>query len=110
MIVFGCESRTLNPPPEIIISEDKMERILYDLSLLNALHSARYPKQGFEVFNQEYLFKKHNLVDSVWVENQNYYAQDPKRLQLIYKRIDLRIKKALDSIDQLIENEKKAED
>lgn len=83
-----------------------MEEVLYDLSLLNALHASRFPKQGEEIFNQDYLFKKHGLVDSVWVQNQRYYAQDPRRLQSIYRRIDGRIKQALDSLDLLIAQEK----
>lgn len=106
VFILSCESRTLNPAPKVLLPEDKMEDVLYDLSLLNALHASRFPKQGKDIFNQKYLFKKHGLVDSVWIQNQQYYAQDPKRLQLIYRRIDLRIKKALDSLDQLIAQDK----
>ena len=105
-LLLSCESRTLNPAPAIVLPEDKMEEVLYDLSLLNALHASRFPKQGEEIFNQDYLFKKHGLVDSVWVQNQRYYAQNPRRLHAIYRRINGRIKHALDSLDLLIAQEK----
>lgn len=105
-LFVACEANTANPPPEVLLSEEKMENILYDLSLLKTIKINRFggetPK---EILNNNYILRKYNITDSVLKQNQHYYAQSPKKMLAIYDRIYKRLEKVEDSIGILAKKE-----
>lgn len=108
VLLIACEANTANPPPEILIPEDTMENILYDMTLLKSIINNRFggetPKK---ILNNKYILRKYNIEDSVLKQNQTYYAQSPKKMASIYNRIHKRIERAEDSIGLLIQKEQK---
>ena len=107
VLLIACEANTANPPPAILIPEDTMEQILYDINLLKTIKNNRFggevPK---EILNNNYILRKYNIADSILKQNQIYYAQSPKRLFAMYDRIYNRLEKIEDSIDVLVKKEK----
>ena len=107
VLLIACEANTANPPPAILIPEDTMEQILYDINLLKTIKNNRFggevPK---EILNNNYILRKYNIADSTLKQNQIYYAQSPKRLFAMYDRIYNRLEKTEDSIDVLAKKEK----
>ena len=107
VLLIACEANTANPPPAILIPEDTMEQILYDINLLKTIKNNRFggevPK---EILNNNYILRKYNIADSTLKQNQIYYAQSPKRLFAMYDRIYNRLEKIEDSIDVLAKKEK----
>ena len=107
VLLIACEANTANPPPAILIPEDTMEQILYDINLLKTIKNNRFggevPK---EILNNNYILRKYNIADSILKQNQIYYAQSPKRLFAMYDRIYNRLEKIEDSIDVLAKKEK----
>lgn len=106
VLLIACEANTANPPPAILIPEDTMEQILYDINLLKTIKNNRFggevPK---EILNNNYILRKYNIADSTLKQNQIYYAQSPKRLSAMYNRIYQRLEKAEDSISVLAKKE-----
>lgn len=106
VLLIACEANTANPPPAILIPEDTMEQILYDINLLKTIKNNRFgaevPK---EILNNNYILRKYNIADSTLKQNQIYYAQSPKRLSAMYNRIYQRLKKVEDSISVLAKKE-----
>ena len=106
VLLIACEANTANPPPAILIPEDTMEQILYDINLLKTIKNNRFggevPK---EILNNNYILRKYNIADSTLKQNQIYYAQSPKRLFAIYDRIYNRLEKVEDSINFLAKKE-----
>ena len=106
VLLIACEANTANPPPAILIPEDAMEQILYDINLLKTIKNNRFggevPK---EILNNNYILRKYNIADSTLKQNQIYYAQSPKRLFAIYDRIYNRLEKVEDSINVLAKKE-----
>ena len=102
VLLIACEANTANPPPAILIPEDTMEQILYDINLLKTIKNNRFggevPK---EILNNNYILRKYNIADSTLKQNQIYYAQSPKRLSAMYNRIYQRLEKVEDSIGVL---------
>ena len=105
--VLACEARTVNPPPQGLLSEETMENMLYDLALLNALQASFLVQEGQAIFDGKYMEKKYQVPDSIWTASKKYYAQDPQRMAKIYKRINTRLNKAKDSIEVLKKLQKK---
>ena len=106
VLLIACEANTANPPPAILIPEDTMEQILYDINLLKTIKNNRFggevPK---EILNNNYILRKYNIADSTLKQNQIYYAQSPKRLFAMYDRIYNRLEKVEDSINVLAKKE-----
>ena len=106
VLLIACEANTANPSPAILIPEDTMEQILYDINLLKTIKNNRFggevPK---EILNNNYILRKYNIADSTLKQNQIYYAQSPKRLFAMYDRIYNRLEKVEDSINVLAKKE-----
>ena len=106
VLLIACEANTANPPPAILIPEDTMEQILYDINLLKTIKNNRFGGEApKEILNNNYILRKYNIADSTLKQNQIYYAQSPKRLFAIYDRIYNRLEKVEDSINVLAKKE-----
>jgi hypothetical protein len=106
VLLIACEANTANPPPAILIPEDTMEQILYDINLLKTIKNNRFGGEApKEILNNNYILRKYNIADSTLKQNQIYYAQSPKRLFTIYNRIYNRLEKVEDSINVLAKKE-----
>lgn len=98
LILIGCNSSSTVPPPDQLIPEEKMEEILFDLSLLKAIQNTKFKRKGDAVFNNQYLLRKYGIDSLTFAQNQLFYAQNPKLLVPIYQRIDQRLEQLLDSL------------
>lgn len=107
VIIVACEAKTVNPPPQVLLPEDVMENILYDLNLLKSIKNNSYGVDiSNEILNNNYILRKYNIADSTLKQNQLYYAQSPKKMYEIYNRINLRLEKAEDSVKGLIKQQR----
>ena len=108
LICLGCAPQNSIEPPEQLISPEKMEDVLYDLSLIKALKNTNFQKEESKsILTPDYLFKKHNIDSLQWEENLRYYSKNPKQFLLIYKKVQERYPQVLDSIDTLLLRENK---
>lgn len=108
LICLGCAPQNSVEPPEQLISPEKMEDVLYDLSLIKALKNTNFQKEESKsILTPDYLFKKHNIDSLQWEENLRYYSKNPKQFLLIYKKVQERYPQVLDSIDTLLLRENK---
>ena len=106
VLLIACEANTANPPPKMLIPEDTMEQILYDINLLKTIKNNRFGEEPLkEILNNDYILRKYNIADSTLKQNQTYYAQSPKRLFAMYDRIYIRLERVEDSIDVLVKKE-----
>lgn len=108
LIWLGCAPQNSVEPPEQVISPEKMEDVLYDLSLIKALKNTNFQtEESKSILTPDYLFKKHNIDSLQWEENLRYYSKNPKQFLLIYKKVQERYPQVLDSIDTLLLRENK---
>ena len=109
-LFLACDTNSSVTKPDEFLSSEKMENILYDLTLLKAIKTSYNDKEGKALFNDAYIFRKYNIDSTVLAQNQLYYAQSPKESIALYKRIDQRLKKAKDSINELLREQKEEKD
>ena len=105
-LILSCDTNSSITKPDVFLSSEKMENILYDLTLLKAIKTSYNDQEGKALFNDAYIFRKYNIDSTILAQNQLYYAQSPKESMVIYKRIEQRLKKAKDSINALLRQEK----
>ena len=109
-LFLACDTNSSVSKPDEFLSTEKMGNILYDLTLLKAIKTSYNDKEGKALFNDAYIFRKYSIDSTVLAQNQLYYAQSPKESIALYKRIDQRLKKAKDSINELLRKQKKEKD
>ena len=80
--MIGCSSNV----PENLISEEKMESIIFDIMILNA--SSSYDlKIDNSMISDELIFIKHNIDSAQFYESELYYSQNPKIHFNIYTNV-----------------------
>tara|TARA_B100001094_G_C18016621_1_gene712940 strand:- start:53 stop:373 length:321 start_codon:yes stop_codon:yes gene_type:complete len=96
ILVMGCNNNT----PENLISEKKMESIIFDIMILNA--SSDYDLKIDNFFlSDELIFKKYDIDSIQFYESELYYSRNPKIHFDIYSNVKKRILKSIDSINNI---------
>jgi hypothetical protein len=92
LTLFSCSNRTIEKPDNLI-DEAKMENILYDLALLQAIKGndpKLLPKNNIDP--KKYVFQKYKIDSLQFVNSNKYYSADIENYKTIYERVLERIK------------------
>ena len=94
--MIGCSSNA----PEDLISEEKMESIIFDIMILNA--SSGYDlKIDNNMISDELIFRKHDIDSAQFYDSELYYSKNPRIQFNIYSNVKRRIQKSIDSLKNI---------
>ena len=94
--MIGCSSNV----PENLISEEKMESIIFDIMILNA--SSSYDlKIDNSMISDELIFRKYDIDSAQFYNSELYYSRNPKIHFNIYSNVKRRIQKSIDSLKNI---------
>jgi len=96
IFIFACSSNT----PENLISEEKMESIIFDIMILNASSSYEL-KIDNNMISDELIFRRHNVDSVQFYESELYYSRNPRIHFNIYSNVKKKIQKSIDSLKSL---------
>ena len=93
--------------PANLMSEGKMEDVLYDIALLQVMNSFS-PKtlEDNGVKAGEYIYKKYAIDSLTLAQNQAYYASDLERYKKLQGKVADRLKKQKTLADTLAKKDK----
>jgi len=94
IFIFACSSNI----PENLISEEKMESIIFDIMILNA-SSSHDLKIDNNMISDELIFRKHNIDSTQFYDSELYYSLNPRIHFKIYSNVKKRIQKSIDSLN-----------
>ena len=93
---MGCSTNA----PENLISEEKMESIIFDIMILNA--SSIYDlKIDNNMISDELIFRKYNIDSVQFYDSELYYSRNPRIHLNIYSNVKRRIQKSIDSLKNI---------
>ena len=96
IFIIGCSSNA----PEDLISEKKMESIIFDIMILNA--SSGYDlKIDNDMISDELIFRKYDIDSAQFYNSELYYSRNPKIHFNIYSNVKRRIQKSIDSLKNI---------
>ena len=96
ILIIGCSSDV----PENLISEEKMESIIFDIMILNA--SSSYDlKIDNNMISDELIFRKHDIDSAQFYDSELYYSKNPRIHFNIYSNVKKRIQKSIDSLKNI---------
>lgn len=91
-LLFSCSDKTIEKPDNLI-DEAKMENILYDLALLQAIKGndpKLLPKNNIDP--KKYIYQKYKIDSLQFVNSNKYYSADIENYKSIYERVLERVK------------------
>ena len=94
--MIGCSSNV----PENLISEEKMESIIFDIMILNA--SSIYDlKIDNNMISDELIYRKYNIDSAQFYDSELYYSRNPRIHLNIYSNVKRRIQISIDSLKNI---------
>lgn len=99
LILTGCKVKR----PNGVISEAKMENLLYDYHIAKAMgESLPYNENYKKALYIEAVFKKHGTTEADFDSSMVWYTRNTEYLSKIYEKVNVRLKAQRDQINHLI--------
>lgn len=91
LLFFACAVPDKNTIPEDVIPKDKMERILYDLHMVEGI-IAVFPTQGDSNAQRalgyyDEVYAKHQITKEEFVKSFDFYVKHPVLMDTVYTRM-----------------------
>jgi len=96
ILIIGCS----NNAPENLISEEKMESIIFDIMILNSSNNYDLIIDD-SLVSDELIFIKYNIDSTQFYESELYYSRNPKTQFEIYSNVKKRMVRLIDSLKNI---------
>lgn len=97
----ACAEEVINKPEDLIPSRE-MSQILYDIAIINAAKNTNpWILKENNVETMEYIYRKYGIDSSQFVLSDTYYASRPLEYEAIYKKVETRLAKEKDSLEEV---------
>lgn len=102
LLVF-CLTACQVKRPKTVLSDAKMENVLYDFHIAKALgEDIPYGESYKRVLYIESVYKKHGITQADFDTSMVWYARHPDVLTKVYEKVNQRLKSQRDGINHLI--------
>ena len=97
----ACAEEVIKKPENLIPSRE-MAQILYDIAIINAAKNTNpWILKENNVETMEYIYRKYGVDSSQFVLSDTYYASRPLEYEAIYKKVETRLAKEKDSLEEV---------
>jgi len=99
LLLGACREKLLDKP-ENLIPEATMVEVLQDLALVNAAKTTNlYVLQDNNIDPMTYIFEKHGIDSTQFVESDRYYASMPPKYEEIYQKVEANLEKEIEAVE-----------
>lgn len=103
LVALLCFASCKVKRPGRILSDKKMEEVLYDYHVAKAMaDQVPYNDQFKRVLYVESVFKKHGISKADFDTSMVWFSRNPNILDKVYERVNERLKAERDGVDNLI--------
>lgn len=97
--LFACHVKR----PETVLSDTRMEDILYDYHIAKALGEALSYNENYKrLLYIESVYKKYGITEAEFDSSMVWYARNPEALSKIYDNINARLKAEKTTVEELL--------
>lgn len=90
LLLFACQNAVVEKPSNLI-EKGKMEEVLYDISLLEAIKTQNIDGGITSKKINEYIYKKYKIDSIQLMKSNKYYASDIAAYKKMYQNIKERL-------------------
>ena len=95
-----CSSTGSVEKPKNLIDENLMEKVLYEITIMDAMRTFSPKNQVFQkIYGKTFIYLKYGVDSLQLAESNNYYAKFPRVYSRMYSNILVRMKRTKDSLD-----------
>lgn len=100
---FACLASCQVKRPGEVLSDDKMEKVLYDYHLAKALgEQLPYNESYKRVLYMESVYRKHGITKAQFDTSMVWFSRHPESFRTIYEKVNERLKAQKDQVEDLI--------
>lgn len=95
LAIFACSENPV-PQPKVLLDEETMENILFDVAVLQAA-KANSPDvlQSNNIDSKDFIYKKYKIDSATYHQNNRYYAGDVRKHKHMHKRVLTRLEELI---------------
>ena len=109
LVLVGCKKELVKEPKRLI-EREKMVKIMYDLSLLEAMKVDNPAlMDSFKSNSNQYIYKKYKIDSVQFAQSNIYYAADYKEYEKMYNQVKVRLEKEREKVNSLVKLKAKKE-
>ena len=109
IVLVGCKKELVKEPKRLI-EREKMVKIMYDLSLLEAMKVDNPTlMDSFKSNSNQYIYKKYKIDSVQFAQSNIYYAADYKEYEKMYNQVKVRLENEKAKVNSLMKLEAKKE-
>lgn len=97
-LLLSCRKPAVEKPDDLI-SEDKIEDILYDLAILNSAKGISVKKFEETISPETYLYEKYEIDSAQFARSVMYYAAYPETYLALQKNVEMRLTEAKEAAE-----------
>ena len=93
--IFACSENPVRKP-KVLLNEETMENILFDVAVLQAA-KANSPDvlQSNNIDSKDFIYKKYKIDSATYHQNNRYYAGDVRQHKHMHKRVLARLEELI---------------
>ena len=100
---FACLASCQVKRPGEVLSDEKMEVVLYDYHVAKALgEQLPYNENYKRVLYIESVFRKHGITEAQFDTSMVWFSRYPEAFRTVYEKVNTRLKAAKDQVEDLI--------
>ena len=100
---FACLASCQVKRPGDVLSDEKMEVVLYDYHVAKALgEQLPYNENYKRVLYIESVFRKHGITEAQFDTSMVWFSRHPEAFRTVYEKVNARLKAAKDQVEDLI--------
>lgn len=100
---FACLASCQVKRPGEVLSDEKMEVVLYDYHVAKALgEQLPYNENYKRVLYIESVFRKHGITEAQFDTSMVWFSRHPEAFRTVYEKVNARLKAAKDQVEDLI--------
>ena len=105
-ILFGCAEEELTTPPENLIVQESMVKVLTDICKVEARFQRRLGTRGnnnseLVYHNYNVIFDAHNIELNNFKSSYEYYQESPQKMQELYDSVIVHLTKEQTVLEEI---------
>ena len=102
IVIISCSNNPA-PKPNVLLKDEIMKDIMFDVAVLQAAEStmpSRLASNNIKV--NTYIYEKYKIDSLTFYQNQKYYAADPKKYKKMHEQVLERLEKMQEELEPAV--------
>ena len=102
LFLFSCLNHKKTNPPEDLIEQELMSKIMLDVMLMKNINRNGYAiKEKRNILVDQYILQKYGVDSLQFYQSQDFYSKNPKEYTYIFEKVQSKLNQLKDSLQKI---------